>query len=113
MENMNRFSERPDAGAMVENASLIRLSQLFEGGNKINFWRTKVGAEVDFVLHQQGEITPVEVKYAVLKAPKLSRGFLSFIETFRPKRAAVLTANYWALIRKGATEILFAPVYYL
>ncbi|MBI4358776.1 MAG: ATP-binding protein [Candidatus Omnitrophica bacterium] len=113
MENMNRFSERPDAGAMVENVSLIRLSQCFEGADKINFWRTKAGAEVDFILHQGGEIIPIEVKYAPLKAPKLSRGFLSFIETFKPRHAAVLNANYWARAQKGATEILFAPVFYL
>lgn len=113
MENMNGFKTRSDGGMMVENVVFIRLGQLVEEIDKINFWRTKIGAEVDFVLHQKGELLPVEVKYSPFRVPKLSRGFMSFIDTFKPKRAVVLTANYWDRIRKGRTEILFAPVYYL
>ncbi|MBI1871193.1 MAG: ATP-binding protein, partial [Chlamydiae bacterium] len=45
MENMNGFRKRSDAGAMVENRVFIRLRELSEDLRKINFWRTKMGAE--------------------------------------------------------------------
>lgn len=113
MENMAGLAGRPDAGAIVENACFIRLNQLYEGINKINFWRTKSGAEVDFILQDAGEIIPIEVKYSILETERLSKSFMSFIDSFNPTRAIVLTKNYWGSSQKGKTAILFSPVYYL
>lgn len=113
MENMAGLSGRPDAGAIVENTCFIRLNQLYEGINKINFWRTKSGAEVDFILHEAGKIIPIEVKYSVFEQERLSKGFMSFIDSFKPRQAIVFTKNYWGWSQKGKTAILFSPVYYL
>ncbi len=112
-ENMNRLTTRPDAGAMVENAVWIRLHGLFEGTEKINFWRTKAGAEVDFVLHLADRLLPMEVKYSPSAGEKLPRGLASFIEQFHPPAALVLTKDSWGRMKRGKTSILFAPVYYL
>jgi hypothetical protein len=60
MENMNSLAVRPDAGAIVENVVFIRLNELCSRVQKINFWRTKAGAEVDFVIHKQDALLPVE-----------------------------------------------------
>ena len=113
MENMNGFNKRPDAGAIIENLCFIRLNELHEGLDKINFWRTKAGAEVDFVLNKGGNIMPVEIKYSEFKEDKLSKSFMSFIDSFEPKQAAVLTKNYWGSVKKGKTRVLFIPIYYL
>ena len=80
---------------------------------RINFWRTKAGAEVDFVVHVAGGLIPVEVKYSRFEKPGISRSFASFIETFKPERGLVLTKNYWGHTSRGSTEIAFAPVYCL
>lgn len=113
IDNMNDIDKRPDSGAIVENVSYIRLKEMREETGKINFWRTKAGAEVDFVLKIKGGIVPLEVKFSQFETNKISRSLASFIDSFKPQRALVLTRNYWGKSKKDDTEILFAPVYYL
>lgn len=114
MENMNGLDKRSDAGAIVENSCFIRLNELCEGLNKINFWRTKAGAEVDFILHRYDNIVlPIEIKYSKLTEEKLSKSFMSFINSFKPSQAAVLTKNYWGRAKLGNAEVSFIPIYYL
>ncbi|MBI2264911.1 MAG: ATP-binding protein [Armatimonadetes bacterium] len=113
IENMVSLDKRPDAGAIAENSVFIRLSQLLEDEEKINFWRTKVGAEVDFVLHREGRVIPVEVRFSPFDRERISRSLASFIEAFKPERSMVLTKNYWGYLEKTSTKILFVPIYYL
>ena len=113
MENINSLNKRSDAGAIIENCVFIRLNELCSGINKINFWRTKAGTEVDFVLHIKDNIVPIEVKYSNFRTEKISRSMASFIESFKPEYAAVLTKNYWGLLKRDKTKVLFIPVYYL
>lgn len=113
VENMNSLDKRSDAGAVIENAVFVRLNELCQGTKRINFWRTKAGAEVDFVLHSEGDVIPVEVKYSKFDKEKAPRGFLNFVEAFNPGRGIVLTKDYRGQITIGKTELLFMPVYYL
>jgi hypothetical protein len=113
MEDMKTLDKRSDAGALIENACFIRLNQAYEGVDKINFWRTKAGAEVDFVTHVDDEIVPFEVKYSVFDSEKMTKSLASFIDTFKPSRALVLTKNFWGKAKRGKTNVAFAPVYYL
>lgn len=113
MENMNSLNKRVDAGAIIENTCFIRLNKLCAGIGKINFWRTKAGAEVDFILHNRGGIIPVEIKYSPFTKEKLSKSFVNFVESFKPHYGVVLTKNYWGTIQRGKTKVLFIPVYYL
>lgn len=113
MENMNSLQKRSDAGAIIENSVFIRLNELCGGRNEINFWRTKAGAEVDFIIHQNGNAVPVEVKFSDFKTGKISKSFSSFIDSFKPEYGVVLTKNYWGTLKKGKTRVLFIPLYYL
>jgi predicted AAA+ superfamily ATPase len=113
MENMNSLDKHSDSGAVIENAVFIRLNELCHGVNKINFWRTKAGAEIDFVLHISGEVIPIEVKYSQFDKGKIPRSFMSFVEAFKPPRGIILTKNYRGKIIIGKTKILFIPAYYL
>ncbi len=110
---MNGLEKRSDAGAIIENTSFIRLNELQAGINKINFWRTKAGAEVDFILHTTDAIVPIEIKYSPFTGEKLSKSFMSFIDSFKPEYAIVLTKNYWGVTQKNKTKVLFIPIYYL
>jgi predicted AAA+ superfamily ATPase len=112
MENMNELTKRSDAGAIIENAVFIKLIELCKD-SKINFWRTKSGTEVDFILHTKGNIIPLEVKYSKFSQGKLSKSLAAFIDSFSPKYAVVLTKNYWDSMKRKSTKILFIPVYYL
>lgn len=113
VENTNSLDKRSDSGAVIENAVFIRLNELCHGINKINFWRTKAGAEVDFVLHAGGDIIPIEVKYSRFEREKASRSFINFVESFNPGRGIVLTRDYRGKTTVGKTEVIFMPVYYL
>ncbi|MGA2091384.1 MAG: DUF4143 domain-containing protein, partial [Endomicrobiales bacterium] len=113
INNMNRLEQRPDAGAVVENTVFVRLNELFEKPVDIHFWRTKTGAEVDFVIKNGVELFPIEVKFSAFDMPRVTRGYMSFLEAFKPKKGLVLTKNYWGRLHKDASEILCAPVYYL
>ncbi len=113
MDNMNGLEKRSDAGAMVENTCFIRLNELTEGVDKINFWRTKAGAEVDFIMHIADDVVPVEIKYANFTRPKMSKSLVSFIDSFKPSRAIVLTKNFWGSAKREKTKVLFIPAYYI
>jgi hypothetical protein len=113
IENMNDMKKRTDAGAIMENAVLARLDGLEGKVGEINFWRTKAGAEVDFILHAKSGILPIEVKYSNFREAKVPRGLGNFIESFHPARALVLTRNYWGRVKRGDTTVYFVPLYYL
>jgi predicted AAA+ superfamily ATPase len=113
MEDMKTLDKRSDAGALIENACFIRLNQAYGDVDRINFWRTKSGAEVDFVMHVNDEMMPFEIKYSMFDSEKMTKSLASFIDTFKPSRALVLTKNFWGEIKRGKTDVVFAPVYYL
>ncbi|MBI2119407.1 MAG: ATP-binding protein [Elusimicrobia bacterium] len=113
LENMNGLQKRTDCGAMIENSAYIHLNQSAGVRERINFWRSKAGAEVDFVFHTGGEIIPLEVKYSSFQGCKITKSFASFLDCFKPKRGVVLTKNFWGKLKVNDSEILFAPVYYL
>ncbi len=113
LNNFNALNKRTDSGAIIENTVFIRLNQLYGDTNNLNFWRTKTGTEVDFILNIKNEILPIEVKYSEFKEEKIPRGLISFINSFNPKKALVLTKNFWGLAEHKNTKVLFTPVYYL
>ncbi len=51
----------------------------------IHFWRTRDGAEVDFVVNIGQEQIPVEVKYSRLKSLEITRSFRSFLSKYNPQ----------------------------
>ncbi|MBM3283313.1 ATP-binding protein [Candidatus Gottesmanbacteria bacterium] len=103
---------RQDKGAVVENFVFQNLSYRKET-SQLSFWRTKQGAEVDFVLRYKNEIIPAEVKYQEARQPRLTRSFLSFLNIYKPAKAIVLTKNYNALIKHRQTKVLFLPIYFV
>ncbi|MBU0761077.1 MAG: ATP-binding protein [Nanoarchaeota archaeon] len=74
-------------GQLFEN---YVVSELIKLGFSPKYWRTKSKAEVDFVIEKEKEIIPIEVKLTSHKIPK---GLRSFIDTYKPKRAFVITLD--------------------
>lgn len=99
-------------GPMVENSIFSQLKFKQEDNYKLRYWRTKHGAEVDFVLDFGKEVVPIEVKYANFKDAKFSRSFKSFIDEYKPERALILTKDFWGKREVNGTKILFAPCGY-
>ena len=73
-------------GPLFEN---YVFSELLKMGHSPKYWRTKVGAEVDFVLDRPEGPIPVEVKLRT-RPGRISRSLRSFIRTSRPQEAYIV-----------------------
>lgn len=109
LSDFRKIGKRNEAGQLAENFVFSSLKRRNPG--KLNFWRTKSKAEVDFILQREGEIIPIEVKYS--PSPSLGKSFYSFIEKFSPRYGYVLTQGFYEVRKVKNTEIYFLPVYYL
>lgn len=86
-----QFQSRGDRGALLENFVFSELAKHLEPLDDLRYWRTRNGAEVDFVLRRGERIVAIEVKAAEMRRPTISRSSRSFIEAYRP--AALLVVN--------------------
>jgi len=84
-----------------------------ENGWKLNFWRTKDKAEVDFIIHQGLTPIPVEVKYQRLTKAAISRSFRSFIKRYTPPKAFLINLELEERIKIDSTEVHVIPYYHL
>ncbi|MEN8230775.1 MAG: ATP-binding protein [Bacteroidota bacterium] len=101
-------------GFLFQNFIFQLLRNRFKRGvSKINYWRTKDKAEVDFIIHDKGEAIPVEVKFSESKKPAISRSFRSFIDKYQPSRAYVVSLSDATEIILGPTRIAFIPFWHL
>lgn len=100
---------RSDTGALVESFVLGALRR--REVKSINFWRTKSGAEVDFVIQGKDGITPIDVKYS--NKPTIGKNLYSFINKFEPKQAFILTKQDYGNLKVKDTTVNLLPVYYL
>ena len=72
-------------GRLFEN---YVLSELVKLGFSPKYWRTKMKTEVDFIIEIGSEKIPIEVK---MTAEKVEKSLHSYISTYRPRRALVIT----------------------
>ena len=84
------FTFRPDRGAIFENLAYLCLKGQFRDYEPIHYWRTKAGAEVDFVLTSGMRNLPCEVKATLLHEPKINKSLRSFLQVYKPKEAYFL-----------------------
>lgn len=109
LSDFKEVKSRNDIGQLVENFVYSILRR--KGLDKINFWRTKSKAEIDFVLQQEAQVVPIEVKYSL--SPSIGKSFYSFIEKFSPSKGYILTQGFSGIKKIKKTKIYFIPVYYL
>jgi predicted AAA+ superfamily ATPase len=112
LNNFSPVERRTDAGAIIENHSFLCLKNSFPDSD-LNYWRTTAKAEVDFILNLDMEIIPIEAKYQTFKRPKISRSLRSFIKTYKPQKALIITRDYWQTEKIESTTIMFAPAHYV
>ncbi|MEM0492696.1 MAG: ATP-binding protein [Candidatus Thermoplasmatota archaeon] len=107
LNNFLPLESRLDRGIILENFVLNEISKHFEG--KINYWRTTGKAEVDFILHLDSNVIPIEVK----SQTNPGKSFLSFIHSYKPKRALVFTEKEFGVKQIEHTKIGFIPHYFI
>jgi predicted AAA+ superfamily ATPase len=103
-----------EGGFVFENLVFLLLRQkLGLKAAKLNFWRTKDKAEVDFVIEAGKRLIPVEVKYTRLKQDKVPASLRRFIDRYKPERAYIINLNFSKTLDISGTTLSFLPVYEL
>ncbi len=108
VRDFRRWDSRPDVGPLVEN---FVASELTKKGYELRFWRTKSGAEVDFVLETREGLLPLEVKAGTTEVP--GKSLRSFIKKYRPKVAYVFHSGNVHTMMVEEIEVRFLPLYAL
>ena len=110
-----RHHESPFEGGFVfENLVFLLLRQKLRfKAAKLNYWRTKDKAEVDFVIEDGQRLIPVEVKYKQLKQEKVPISLRSFIEKYSPENAYVINLNLNKTLHVRKTTLFFLPFHEL
>jgi predicted AAA+ superfamily ATPase len=113
-EFMGLANSSPSLGFLFQNFVFNVLKEkLLSSSFHLHFWRTKDGAEVDFVIDKTQEAIPIEVKYKKLKELGLDRSFKSFLSKYSPKQAYFVNLNLDQEIILGKTKVSFIPFYKL
>ena len=104
----------PSVGFLFQNFVFNALKEkLLLGVLHLHFWRTKDGAEVDFVIDRVGEAIPIEVKYKKLKEPEFERSFRNFLSKYNPERAYIVNLTLEKEVAIGKTKVAFIPFHKL
>lgn len=114
LRNFQPLELRGDLGLLVEG---LVFQELYKYKNQTDYdvdlfyWRTKSGAEVDFVLYKnQQQLIPVEVKYREMQHSKVTRGFRSFLQAYQPKQAVIITKSWLDQVEIEGCIIDFVPI---
>ncbi len=114
LRNFSAPADRVDLGLLVESLVFQEIYKFITQNflnYSIHYWRTKSGAEVDFVVSKNNEsILPVEVKYRNFAKPSISRGYRSFLEAYEPANAIVITKDLIATEKIASSEVHFIPL---
>ena len=105
INNFNQLKNRQDKGFLYEN---FVASEIAKANYKLNYWRSKSKAEVDFVIEGSGKIMPFEIKSDLLK-PKITKSLHSFIDRYRQGKFFVLSETLW----EEKTPVSFRPIFYI
>jgi len=96
---MGSFSDlrtRSDTGKIIEGIVVSRILRDRILSHRINYWRTKSGAEVDLIISGAKPVQSIEVKSGFLKGVTISRGYRSFLSKYSPKKAILLNSAIWS-----------------
>jgi len=85
---LNLVRREVKGGGFFENACFLRIKEKYPD-EEIHFWRTKSGAEVDFVLGWGKDIVAYEIKETIKKRA-LGKGLISFIKKYQPKKVFLM-----------------------
>jgi uncharacterized protein len=114
LRNFSGVDGRTDVGMLVESLvfqEILKYKTQHFLDFDIHYWRTKTGAEVDFVVYQNNQhFIPIEVKYRNLNKAKITRGYRSFLQAYKPKIGIVITKDIVATETFEGSEVHFIPL---
>ena len=107
ISSFGEFDFRADKGSLFENFFYLYLKEKLNQSTQIHYWRTKAGAEVDFVVLKGLSPVPFEVKATSLNEPKISKSFRSFLQSYQPEKAYYLNLSLNEKVKFEKTILLF------
>lgn len=107
-----RVENNEQLGLIFQNFIYNKINKETEENLKsINFWRTKEGAEVDFIVRDGLSFLPIEVKFSNLPKTEITRSFRSFMNDYKPKEAKVVNLSLNTDKNIDNINIKFIPYY--
>lgn len=91
INNFNELDLRADTGALFETYLLAEFTK--RGKETINYWRTKQGLEVDFILTEGEKIFAVEAKYKNQLRSSDFKGLNEFKELYPKSETFLINKN--------------------
>jgi uncharacterized protein len=105
--------KRPDRGALWEN---FAFTEIYKSINpvldSIGYWRSKGGAEVDFIIQHQGRMVACEIKAGALRG-KIPRASRSFIDAYGPELFIAVSGDSTPSMYIDKTEVRFIQLFEL
>jgi len=107
-----RLERQDDLGFVFQNLTFLIIREKLRWSNaEIHYWRSKSGAEIDFIIDFGKKVIPVEVKYRDFSEPVIPRSFIGFIEKYSPERCFVINKNLKTTTKVKKTEVLFLTIW--
>ena len=95
------LDERMDKGAIYEN---YIFKAFYEKDQTIKYYRSKSGAEVDFIIN---DTLPIEIKSRLSK-PYPSKSFRNYLEKYNPAKGIIFNTTIQDSIKIKNSDILFS-----
>jgi len=110
LKDFSKTDERPDKGILLESFVFLALQSNLQPNMELKFWRTKDGAEVDFILLENRMPIPIEVKTR-LKYLEIPSGLKRFLLRYpATKKAVVISENQEGILKENGCVITFVSV---
>jgi len=103
------LSNRPDKGAVLENLVFTELLKKTSISDELYFWRTKAGAEMDFVFKKNDNPIPIEIKSGSAIPGRYPRSFHSFLNRFSSEFAIYLNKDMFKIDKISNTKVFCLP----
>jgi len=106
------LDNRADTGAIIENFVFSELIKSIEK-DRLWFYRTTTGSEIDFVFVKGNKTIPIEVKYRISHQKALPKTLHTLAKHMDLKRGLVITRDYLQEKETQDMQILFRPAWAL
>jgi len=107
-----RIENNEQMGLIFQNFIYNRINrEITETLKNVNFWRTREGAEVDFIIRDGLSLLPIEVKFSNFLKPEVSRSLRNFINEYKIKKAKVVNLSLNTNKNIGTASVKFIPYY--
>lgn len=107
VKDFSALDQREDKGVLFESLVYLKLQEMLKPNMDIKFWRTKDGAEVDFILLTNRKPIPIEVKSKINNLT-IPSGIKRFILRYpKTKKAIVISENQQGELTQNDCHISF------